>query len=517
MPGSASRHSARHLVALVVFGALIGTTPATATVDGELEFHRGVAAFAEGKLDEAEGRFRSVLEADPEDTAALRYLGLIAQARGDSQVAVETLRRAVATDPEDLEARIDLAEALLQAGMTPEALREADFVLARDADDARANLYAGIAHYRSRHYEEALQHLERASELDESLRVQARYYVGLAEAFLGDFGSAAGAFSDVEEGSPQSPLGRSAQELGERVAPDRERWWAADASAGLEFDSNPEVVNDDFEDADPDGSGVFRLRGSGRAPDWKGIRARAGYDGYLNAHFDVTSVDQQTHQLWAGASWARNRFELGARYDFAYTLLPLDEEFRQVHRATPSASLRWGDWGITQLYYVFNHYEYYNVVTIDSDGDGDHDEVAPEFDRDGDQHSIGANQFIFLPESLRPLSYARVGVSATSYMPDGDEYEYDGIQALVGGGLELPFEIGLTTFYRFIYRDYANTSEIEDEKREDNLHWLSLDLSYPLARHWTLGLSGSFLFNDSNIDLFQYDRQIVSSYVRYSF
>lgn len=477
---------------------------ANAIVDSELDFHRGVAAFAEEKYDQAEGLFESVLEVEPEDSAALRYLGLIAQAQGETEKALGYFRRAVASSPDDLEARVDLAEVFLQAGRAEAAQGEAEFVLKRDPEDPRAQLYAGIAAYRLRQYERSLAHLERAIELDTSTQVEARYYIGLNEAFLGNFGAATAAFSDAEEGSPNSPIGRSAQDLAARVAPGEPGWWAADASAGLEFDSNPKVVNDDF-NKDPDGAGVFRLRGRARAPEWNDITARVGYDGYLNAHFDVTDVDQQTHLLWTAAVWDLDPFEVGLRYDFALTALPLDDLFRTVNRITPHAGVRWDDWGLTQLYYVFNYYDYDN-------------NVESEFDRTGDQHTVGANQFLFLPEWLDPLTFARFGVAGTISDPKGREYVYDGVEVLAGGGAELPFDIDVNAFYRFIYRNYAHDSAFEeDTKRRDHLHWLSAEVTYGLTDRWTLGLNGSFLFNDSNVNEFEYDRQIVTSYVRYSF
>ncbi|MDP7570894.1 MAG: hypothetical protein QF391_04740, partial [Myxococcota bacterium] len=51
---------------------------ASASVQSELAFHRGVVAFGEDRLDEAKQQFEKVVAEDAEDTTALSYLGLIA-------------------------------------------------------------------------------------------------------------------------------------------------------------------------------------------------------------------------------------------------------------------------------------------------------------------------------------------------------------------------------------------------------------------------------------------------------
>ena len=86
------------------------------------------------------------------------------------------------------------------------------------------------------------------------------------------------------------------------------------------------------------------------------------------------------------------------------------------------------------------------------------------------------------------------------------------------GGTPVFCDIDLATFYRFIYRAYANDSQLDSGKsRNDDLHWLSLELTIPIVDSWSLGLNGSFLFNNSDINEYEYDRQIVSSTVRYTF
>jgi tetratricopeptide (TPR) repeat protein len=123
----------------------LAALPAVASVDSELAFHRGVVAFGDERYVDARLAFEKVLAEDPEDAAAIQYLGLIAQEQGDPDGAVANFERALALEPDNTDLRLDLGSALLEAGRIDEARAAIDQVLAARPDDARANLFAGIA------------------------------------------------------------------------------------------------------------------------------------------------------------------------------------------------------------------------------------------------------------------------------------------------------------------------------------------------------------------------------------
>jgi thioredoxin-like negative regulator of GroEL len=58
-------------------------------------------ALADGQLDEAEGLFRQVAEADRRNAIAVVGLAEVALARGDRRAAADLARQALAVDPDD--------------------------------------------------------------------------------------------------------------------------------------------------------------------------------------------------------------------------------------------------------------------------------------------------------------------------------------------------------------------------------------------------------------------------------
>jgi tetratricopeptide (TPR) repeat protein len=500
------QHSCIHAVASagsVLLWLVLSTTPALASVEAELAFHRGVVAFGEESYETARKEFEIVLAEDPGDAVALQYLGMIDQAEGNDAGAIEKLTASVEADAENTDARVDLAAILIKVGRTTEADAQLRMALEIEPDRADARLYLGIIAYRQRSYRAAIGHLKQAKELDPDLEVEANYYLGLAEAFSGDLEASAGAFGVVEQTEPNHPLGRSAASLSRQVKDAKKRIWALGLTGGLEYDSNITVTGDGALQ-ESDGRGVIRLQGDVRAIDKKRGNLDFGYDGYLGLYFHETEFSQQTHLLWTAGSVLVGPVRLSARYDYAFTMLDLTEKFRQLHRLTPAASVPTGSWGVAQVYYQFLYLDYLQPVT------------DPAFLRDGPSHSVGANEFIFLPE---PFSYARLGARFIRYQPDGTEFAYKGFELSAGGGVQLPWESQLSLVYVFQHRKYDDHSVVDPfrRKRHDDSHLLTAEWAVPLGRHFTVSVAGSFTFNGSNIQPFDFNRQIVGTYVSYAF
>jgi tetratricopeptide (TPR) repeat protein len=501
----------RALRSSLAVALLLWASPALASVESELAFHRGVVAYGEGRLDEAQRQFEIVLAEDPEDVDAIHYLALVAEGRGERGKALDLYDRAVAIDPEDPDLQFDHGSLLLWAGREGEARAAFERVVAAEPDRARAWLLAGIAAYRAGAYAAALPHLEKAMELDPSLRAEANYYAGLSEVSLGDLAAAEGAFSVVAEQSPISPLSRSAQNLREELRVSQpSRPWQAGLTAGFEWDSNPRLVGDEAfagVDRDPDWRGVFRARGRYRLFENENMSFTGGYDGYWSVHAQESEVDLQTHAGWLSGGYNVGRARLGMRVDYAWTMIDNNEPFRHLLRATPTFTLRATDWSLSQAFFQYSYLDFRTNVSPSS-----------ALDRDGSRYTFGVNQYFFLPE---PFSYVRIGALGDFYNSKGTEWDYSSPEVLFGAGYSFPYEIGLAWVYRFSYRDFDNRSFFSgvppSQRRNDYVHWVNADLSKDIGEHWVASIAGSFYFQNSNVRTFDYNRYIAGGYLTYNF
>jgi len=514
----------RHAVAVLAAALAITVAPsAFASVASELAFHRGVVAFGEERWDDARAEFDKVVAEDPQDTAALQYLGLIAQETGDYAGAVAAYDRALAVDPSDVDVKVDRASALLELGKPDEAKSALEEVIAESPDHPRANLFLGIANYRTGEYQDAIDRLDRAKELDPGQDAHATYYAGLSAAFLGNFEGANVAFEAVEDQSPLSPLSSSARSLRQQMRPDDpgvDRPWQLSLSAGMEFDSNPKFAGKgnpnrpagtpNYGNNEEDIRGVFRLRGSYDFIDDGTWKLTGGYDGYLSKHDAADRVDLQTHAGWLAGTYNLDPFRFGLRYDYAFTMIDLTDPFRSLNRVTPSVTYREQEWGIAQLFFQYQNEDFLrNLPNV--------------FDRDGNRYSVGANQFFFCETPL--VNYLRLGAVGEFLRADSADFSFDGFEVSGGYSLVLPVvEVEWTALYRFLYRDYLSVNVLPSNwvtgstaERLDKVHKLSVEFVRDITENIEASIAGSLTWQDSNIDAYEYNRYVAGAYLTYHF
>jgi tetratricopeptide (TPR) repeat protein len=485
--------------------------PAAASVEAELAFHRGVVAFGEDDYAEAQRQFEIVLKDDPEDTVSLHYLGLIAQKRDDHAGALAWFDRALAIDPEDTEVMLDRGIALMDLGRLPEARTVFDALIAAEPDNSRAHLFAGIAAYRAADYDAAEPLLDKAAELDPSVRAQSRYFAGLSEALRGNLVAAQAAFSDVATQSPGTSLSQSAEGLRRQIEPgppeEEARRWELSVTTGFEYDTNPTILAD-FVSPNDDGRFLFLTQGGYDIVDREDSFLSVGASTYLSKHFDEDDVDLQVYGGWIGGGYDLKIAWAGLRYDYSFTFTDLDNPYRHQHRITPSLTFTEGEWGATNFFY-----QYYNENFLDTKPDG----TGYVFDRDGYRHVGGWRQLFFLPE---PVSFIGFGGQLERNNKEGGEWDYHGFEVSGGGGLDFDYGIGIVTNYRFIWRDYDNKSVLSKggtNHRDDRRHIWNFEISKRIGDHWKVTGSSSMTWSNSNVSVYDYDRYIGGLYVTYTF
>lgn len=99
---------------------------------------QALALHRQGRLQEAESRYRQILSVNPAVFPALSLLGLICLERGNSAEAVELLGRALAINPGDVVARMNYGTALLGQSRFAEALANFDQLLGQRPDQLAA-------------------------------------------------------------------------------------------------------------------------------------------------------------------------------------------------------------------------------------------------------------------------------------------------------------------------------------------------------------------------------------------
>lgn len=123
--------------------------------------------------------------------------------------------------------------------------------------------------------------------------------------------------------------------------------------------------------------------------------------------------------------------------------------------------------------------------------------------------------------ALRPVGSVSVFYGEESARESGDAAKSQAERDLygIGANLGLTFapEWRFTAGVQYRRSEYGADNPLFDETREDDYYQAELNLHWQPNPNWRLGPHARFIDKDSNIDLFEYDREIYEFRVRYNF
>ncbi len=145
----------------------------------DAHFYLGLIADARGESGEAISQFRMALENDPNNYGVYDKLGVALAKAGKSEEAIACLRKSVGLNATNVTARFNLGATLLQQGSDAQGLKELGEVIRLKPDHAGAHFCMGFAYLYSKRIDEA------AAQLREGLRYkpddpEAHYGLGTA-------------------------------------------------------------------------------------------------------------------------------------------------------------------------------------------------------------------------------------------------------------------------------------------------------------------------------------------------
>jgi tetratricopeptide (TPR) repeat protein len=120
-----------------------------------LDHHR------QGRLSDAEGRYRLVLQHQPTHAAAMHHLGVVARQSGHIAQALELMSRSIELEPGILSYQMNLASALRSCGRYEEARQMLEKILVKSPQDATARQELGLTLDKLGHYELATEEYRR--------------------------------------------------------------------------------------------------------------------------------------------------------------------------------------------------------------------------------------------------------------------------------------------------------------------------------------------------------------------
>jgi tetratricopeptide (TPR) repeat protein len=426
---------------------------------------------------------------------------------------------------------------------------EQSLAVAAEHDPARPelHLYRGLILLRRAEATEAAAAFHRAgSRESDEIAPAAAYFEGVAWAAAAERRQAEDALHRVGELAPDSEWAAAAAErLADLPANHEAEWWIT-LTVGVEYDDNvvlrgsgvplPEEIADQ-----EDWRGVWRLNAGRRwyPGDRWSLGAMASYAG--NAHADLSefNLHHPALSLWVDrqigtAVTAR----LQGDVDYAW----IDgEPYLTSRQLTPAVYYRWDNGWLSQLFVRLYQHDYLFRGSADvPDGPGTPGDPcldptdpicgpvgvneAQERERDGEGITVGVEHTVRLPSLVTDVT----GRYAWHlYDADGDEYSHHAHELRLTTTTGLPARLRLDTSIDYTRKSFRHPSTFPDPRdleanrqypladsdREDDVWQLQVGVERPVSRRVSAALRYRYITNDSNVAVFDYNRQIVGAYV----
>lgn len=486
-----------------------------------------------------------------------RANGAVARLRGQCQLelrdypaAAASLEEAKRLEPGLPDVDLLLAMARFHQGDLVGSEAALDAAAATSGKRSEYHLYRGLILLQEAQASAAASELQRAQETAPGpAEPTTSYYAGLAWAASDQRERAEQAFDRVIAAAPDSVWATEARKAKEKLAHASVASWWAWARGGIEYDNNVVLR----------GTGVTLPRDISGQGDWRGVwtlsggyellrtpKWSAGVTGtyYGAAQSDLSTFDQHNPVLGA---WLDRRLgeatTLRLRVDAGYAWVD-QSPFVASQTFGPELYHDWGEAGRSKLYVSAAHRDYFFSRGGDvpaGPGFAGGACVPPaafcgppginerrELDRDGWGVTVGADHAYQLVPARTELSG---GYRFHTYDSRGSEYQFDAHEVWLGTKTRLPWDLELRLYGSYAHSEYDNPSvfpsprdvmagvqyALQGVARRDNTWRFRVALEKFWVPRFSTSIAFSRLDNKSNVDVYDYDRNIVGAYVTYRF
>ncbi len=510
----------------VVSGVLLLAVPAAfradaQTTEADVHVAQAVVDIDDRRYEDAIRSLQRALQIEPDHLEALYYMGVAHMALRRPADGVPFLERARARASGDSAVAFQLGLAYFALERYDQAEPLLEEVFRRQPELEGLGYYVGFVRHRKKDYRGALRAFRASRSTDPEIQQLTRAYTGLALAALGLPAQAAAEVEQALRLAPASRLTGPVERLRDAVVSERgrARRFSAEVRVGVFYDDNVRVLPDgsatdplvaairDQSGKPPDSVGeIFGARAEYawlRTPEWE---SSLGYSFFLSYYNDLPSFNVTDHLATATlihkAALGTMPAQAGLQYAFNLIFLD-DDEFVRRSTVTAYGSLAESDRHLTQLLGRYQHKAFNEPLP-----------VPPEESRDGENWMIGAQHFLRFAEDRH---FVKVGYQLDYEDTEGSNYEYRGQRILAGAQATLPwYPIRLKYDFDMHLREYlyANTllpsgNPGQQRRRDEELNHI-VRVEVPMGGSFTLAAEWLYTLNGSNLNVFEYTRNVVS-------
>ncbi|MBF0507080.1 MAG: tetratricopeptide repeat protein [Nitrospirae bacterium] len=469
-------------------------------------FMSGLEHYKFGQYKEALEDFEKASVILPGNADISYFIGLTQLHLGDSEKAIENFKKSLDMKPSFTNAHFQLGIILVQKKDYQNAVSHLEYVYKEDPQREDLGYFLGFAYYQLGQYEKSLYYLEKVKTKNKNIASLTIYYKGLANQQLHKNSDAVAAYKDLIIKDPASPLAEPAKRLIETTEIEQlaKKRFNIEFTTKLQYDDNVLLI--------PTTNNVINLNDKGKKsmiellylrgeyflvkePD---LDLSASYALYQTIADDIRRMDVQDHifsvDLSKRGTIGSMSYDLRSGYSYDY-LLSDYKYFLQRHTVRPAFLLAENRNNLSVLQYTLQFKEFAGKPDFSEDN------------RDAVNHEVGLVHFI---RSNDAKHYIKAGYFWDKDFAQGSDWSYAGNRLTTGLQYTFPKDIRFNLDYDYKWYHYDNTDFFFGVNRMDIERTLNAVFSKDIGKNWIVSLEYLRRRNSSNIDLYDYTKNLYS-------
>lgn len=469
---------------------------------------QGIAQYKHENYDEALTILKKAREEDPKSTLAAYYLGLTYKQLQNYKEAVPNLRDAVTFSPKIKGALIELVDSLYQLSQLDEAKTWIAEAEKEGIRPAQVSFLKGLVLLKDGNEEDAISSFENAKEIDKFMTQACDYQIGIA--YLRDkrFAEAKNAFSEVVVLDPGSNMANFANQYMDAITKREEAMRPLKLSFGMAWQYDDNVLLKPSDES-------LAANIAEKADSREVYTAKAEYDHRFADMFGIKGI----YSLY----WAKqndlgfydtvsNNFIIQPSVYFQKSLLSFPSGYSHTivndknYLSTPSTSgiynFMVGSSNIGQAFIKYQHRDYLWTPS------------TPNENRDGDDLGAGFGWYLFFAKNK---GFVNLRYALNKDWTDGNNWEHLGNRGTATVLIPVLDKLNLTVSSDVFLQGFSNSHTTYNIYRKDRIYTLSSLVAYKFYKDSEIQLQYTFVKDDSNISVYDYNRNIYSVGVEFKF
>jgi tetratricopeptide (TPR) repeat protein len=468
----------------------------------------GIGQYKHENYEEALPLLKKAREEQPQSSLAAYYLGLTYKQIQNYQEAIPYLKDAVNFSPKIIGALMELIDCYYQLNQLEEAKKWLAEAEKEGIRPAQTQFLKGLVLIKEGEAASAIEAFNNAKNLDKTMAQSCDYQIAIAHLKAGRFEEAQNAFKEVVLVDPNSNMSNFANNyidaITERVR--QLRPWKFSFGAAWQYDDNVVLKPGDDSIAtnitdEGDARYVYTAQAEYNQRFNEQLGLKNQYMFYYGKQDKLGFYNQFSHTFITQPSIYLKNELLSFPISYNHTIVN-----NRSYLSSPSASAIYnfmvGNSNMGQMFLKYQNEDYRWAPANDDE------------DRDSNDVGTGFGWYWFF---ARNKGFFNLRYGLNKEFAQGNNWEYLGNRFTAALLMPLMSKLNVTVSADYYLQDFSNSHTVYHVYRKDKLLTASTLIAYKFYKDSEFQLQYTFIKDDTNINVYSYDRNIYSAGFEFKF